>query len=82
MSSLEWDKSLNRTILLDKVVDLSSWKIESIFQIGLSNSKRNHFFFFFGGGGGGFWIPVGSQRNFQRTFIGENRFASLPSFLE
>ena len=34
-------------------MDLSSWKIESIFQIGLSNPKRNHFFFFFLGGGGG-----------------------------
>ena len=50
MSSLNAIELLNRPILLDKVVDPSSWKIESIFQIGLLNSKRNRFFF--GGGRG------------------------------
>ena len=54
MSSFERDRSLNRPILLDKVVDLSSWKIESIFQIGLPNPKRNRFFFWGGGGEGDF----------------------------
>ena len=42
---------------MDKVVDLSSRKIESISRIGLPGPKRNHFvLFFFGGGGLGFWI--------------------------
>ena len=44
MSSLNTTELLNRPILLDKVVDLSSWKIESIFRIGLPNPKRNRFF--------------------------------------
>ena len=38
--------------MLHKVVDLSSWKIESIFRIGLPNPKRNQFFLEGGGGGG------------------------------
>ena len=39
---------------MDKVVDLSSRKIESKSRIGLPNPKRNRFFL--GGGGGEFWI--------------------------
>ena len=45
MPSLNAIELQNRPILLDKVVDLSSWKIEIIFRIGLSNPKRNRFFF-------------------------------------
>ena len=45
---------------MDRVVDLSSRKIESISRIGLPSPKRNQFSFFLGGGGGGwgvgFWI--------------------------
>ena len=41
---------------MDRVVDLSSRKIESISRIGLPSPKRNHFFFGGGGGGLGFWI--------------------------
>ena len=48
MSSLNAIELLNKFILLDKVVDLSSW---SIFQIGLSNLIRNRFFFWGGGEG-------------------------------
>ena len=42
-------------ILVVKVVDLSSQKIESISRIGLSSPKRNRFMFlfFWGEGGGG-----------------------------
>ena len=54
MSSLNAIELQNRPILLDKVVVLSSWNIESICRIGLPNPKRNRFFFL--GGGGGFWI--------------------------
>ena len=39
-------------MLLAKVLDLSSWKIEIIFQIGLPNPKEIDFF----SGGKGFWI--------------------------
>ena len=42
-------------ILIDKVVDLSSRKIESISRIGLPSPKGNQLSFFFRGGGG-FWI--------------------------
>ena len=57
---------------MDRVVDLSSRKIESIFRIGLPSPKRNHFSFFFWGGGFGYWrFSVGSQRNIQRTFLGK-----------
>ena len=56
MSSLNAIELKNRPILLDKVVVLSSWNIESICRIGLPNPKRNRFSFFFRGGGGGFWI--------------------------
>ena len=38
---------------MDRVVDLSSRKIESISRIGLPSPKRNQFFL---GGGLGFWI--------------------------
>ena len=57
MSSLNAIELQNRPILLDKVVVLSSWNIESVCRIGLPNPKRNRFFC--GGGGGGereFWI--------------------------
>ena len=56
---------------------------QSIFQIGLPNSKRNRFFFL-GGGGRGFWILTFHgrvQKNIQRTFLGKNRFEVFPHFL-
>ena len=53
MSELNVIELYNRPILLDKVVVLSSWNIESICRIGLPNPKRNQFF---GGRGRGFWI--------------------------
>ena len=41
---------------MDRVVDLSSRKIESISRIGLPSPKRNQFFLGGGGRGLGFWI--------------------------
>ena len=49
MSSLNAKGLQNRHILVDKVVDQSARKIESMSRIGLLNPKRNRFFF--GGGG-------------------------------
>ena len=56
---------------MDKVVNLSSRKIESTSRIVLPNPKRNRSFF---GGRGDFGcsrFSVGSQRNVQRTFLGK-----------
>ena len=50
MSPLNTTGLQNRPILVDRVVDLSSRKIESISRIGLPSPKRDQFFL--GGGVG------------------------------
>ena len=49
MSSLNATGPQNRPTLVNKVVDLSSWKIESISRIGLPNPTKMDFW-----GGWGF----------------------------
>ena len=85
MSPLNTTGLYNRPILVDRVVDLSSRKIESISRIGLTSPNRNQIFW---GGGGRVGIldtdvsRYGPKETSKERFSGKNRFASLPSFLE
>ena len=77
LACLRWTRQSfkNRPILLD----LSSWKIESIFRIGLPNLKRNRFFL------GGILDTDVSQQGPKETskerFLGKIDLQAFPQFL-